>query len=165
MRFIRLAVLLNVLVAGCVVQGKRIPETAEGIASSVKRTEDPYTQTITVMAEPFVLNHTRYLLRSIKSTKTNDEAMQIYISCWKTDWVFLERAADSRGNALKVSVIDREVLRDGTVTEIVGVEVSREYLENHARTGIDLRIDGKRGKLPLFLPGWYVSGFLQAVGR
>lgn len=78
-------------------------------------------------------------------------------------WAFYEQAYDINGNRLETSKIAREVEHGGTTRESLAITVTRTYLDNSLKTGLQLRVDGKRARKEFHAPGFYVEGFLMKV--
>jgi hypothetical protein len=108
-------------------------------------------------------------LRAWKDDRTKQITYQIYLtSFYGNAWRFYSEAYDSDGNQLDFLSIDRKVDSCGGAygcyfEETVGLNVSREYLQQHQETGVRYKISGKAGEATGFLPAVYVKGFLASV--
>jgi hypothetical protein len=156
--------------AGCTtasLEGPPNPSIATAVTAGTTRKTDQYTKitTITGPEMKFDPSYRGYwMLRFVTAKASDGEVLgtyQLYVSYWAQDWAFLDRAHDRDGTSLELISIDRDV-RNG-ISEIVGITVTRAYLEAHRGTGIDIRIDGKRENWNVLVPGYYIDGFLQAL--
>lgn len=89
--------------------------------------------------------------------------VEVHIPSWKS-WMFLSDAADIDGNRFVVHQISRAVASYG-VDEVVAVDLSRRYLQEHAAGGIDMSIAGTGGSVVVKLPSHYVQGFLDELTK
>ena len=111
---------------------------------------------------------TNVLLRAWTFDASEIMFYQIYVSArYEGDWRFYEWAFDSDGKELETTVIDRDVISASTYSasfsEILGLNIDREYLENHRSTGIRFQIAGKGGKEIVSIPSTYVTAFLEKM--
>lgn len=101
--------------------------------------------------------------------------LQIYVSDEYTyeimrsgiGWRFYSIAHDSEGQQLPVVQISRAANWCGryncSYLEVVGVTVTREYLEAHETSGITMKISGKGGEHIVTIPGPYIQAFLKQI--
>jgi len=145
-----------------------VPETTE---RTVNKTYDEYKK-MTMYTGPNVAEDDRddsLLIRAWRIDGLDQTLYQIVMSDQYdfSHWIFYDSAWDTSGNKLDVSLIDRRVMscRNGycTYNEIVGVNITREYLERHATSGIKMKVSGKIKDSVCFIPAGYVKGFLSAV--
>lgn len=108
------------------------------------------------------------LLRAWKFDRTGTTSYQIYVADYYTrEWRFYDSAYDSRGTRLDATLISRDVSscsRYGCgFQEHIGINVSRQYLEENKATGIRFKISGKAGEEIFYIPSAYVKAFLLAT--
>lgn len=94
---------------------------------------------------------------------------QIIISdTYYYNWKYYDTACDADGNRLNLIHIARDLDCNRKFTgcelkEVVGLNVTRGYLENHAETGLTIKVSGKDGELIFSLPRGYIRGFLDVA--
>lgn len=75
-------------------------------------------------------------------------------------------SASSGGRSLPVTVIDRDVAscegEDCSVTETLGVKLSREELKTAAAEGFSVKLSHSRGSMAFDMPADYFARFLEA---
>lgn len=80
-------------------------------------------------------------------------------------WRFYSSAHDSDGNSLDTTVIARNVDWCGSYKcsyiEILGIGITREYLEERKDRGITVKVSGKNGEEIFSIPAAYVQAFLS----
>jgi hypothetical protein len=161
---------LCLVLAGCASPVPVAPPTAAQITALTKYTYDSFRKYGSLSGPEMQLppDYKRTWHARGSWFFTRDEASpaatgyQILISLHAINWAFLEQAFDREGNRLRTLQIDRKV-DGGMVTEILAITLDRAYLEAHIKTGSDLRIDGSRGVVELWIPGFYIEGFLAVV--
>ena len=94
----------------------------------------------------------------------------IYIddSYYGEDWRLYDRAFDSNGNSLTVSIFDRKreaVSGEYIYSEIIEIKVPLAYLEGSQQSGLKFKIAGKRGERILSIPAGYIKGLLSVANR
>lgn len=114
------------------------------------------------------------LIRAFK-TRSETVAFQVYLSDTYTyeqlrggsGWKFYSMAHDNDGNSLPTDVISRHVNWCGRnvceYLEIVGVRITRQYLEDHANRGLSMKISGAGGHSIATVPAAYIQAFLRRV--
>ncbi|MFK5894997.1 MAG: hypothetical protein QM504_17405 [Pseudomonadota bacterium] len=80
-------------------------------------------------------------------------------------WRFYKSAYLVGGIKLKVSNINRQVIGGGQVFESLSIQLSKTQLTNFEETGIDALLVGSRGDSKLFVPAYYVQGFMDKVNE
>lgn len=108
------------------------------------------------------------LLRAWKSDEGGGFSYQIYvIDYYHGDWHFYDKASDSQGNILNITLNSRDVSSCDYYTcahyEHLGMNVSREYLEKNQENDIVLTISGKGGKETFIIPSTYIKAFLAVA--
>lgn len=82
-------------------------------------------------------------------------------------WRFYSSANDSEGNKLETLPISRHLNWCGryvcSYREILGIQVTRDYLEERKTRGIRFKISGRNGEETFSLPPAYVQAFLSVV--
>ena len=80
-------------------------------------------------------------------------------------WRFYSAAYDSDGNPLPTQKISRTVNWCGryvcSYLEVLGIDITRKYLEERKESGIAVKISGKNGEEVLSIPAAYVQAFLS----
>lgn len=129
-------------------------EVTQDEYTGVRRVESPILKTG---------RWTNYVMLRSSSIGSGDPSIQVYVA-WsrRGDWIFFDRARDRDRNEMDFVAIDRS-LDVGWVVEQFGLNVSREYLEERAETGLDIRAYGQRGVETFRLPPQYVQGFLARL--
>lgn len=158
---ILLQIVMVVVLTGCVTANTSDPRA---VAEATRVKYDPYMQQTSVIGdgidlEGFFPNSSTYRLGA--GIKNGQSYFHLHIRLWsQLGWYFLSSAADIDGVSLPVFELDREVESGGNVEEKVAVQLSREYLDRHAQSGLNIRVDGKRGSVTYKVPAAYVAGFL-----
>ncbi len=107
-------------------------------------------------------------LRAWKPDKS-PMVIQIYVMDYYHDeWRFYHSAWDSDGIKLDTTQISRDV---GTCSrysgcshyEHLGLNVTREYLEKHRRTGVRFQLSGKAGEEVFSIPAAHIDAFLEVA--
>lgn len=152
------------LMAGC-ASTVSSPQEA---ASKTSVTYDPYAGATAITGPWMDLggfpNITRYTLRAAVDKSGEIKFVQLYVHQWsQLGWYFLQSASDIEGVAHPVIVIDRQVESGANVSEHVGISLSREYLAARRHSGLNFRLNGKRGDIIIQVPAAYVDGFLQKL--
>lgn len=91
-------------------------------------------------------------------------ADRVEVELTGTSWVFPKEAYDRFTRRLTVNRIDSDV-RGGTVSEVIMIQLPAGYLATSVTTGIDIRLDGQKGTVPVRLSAEYVRGFLSACKK
>ncbi len=104
----------------------------------------------------------------LQTMERNLTRYQIYVGdAYDGTWRFYHAAYDSDGNPLDTTLIARKVgycsMHGCSKSEHVGVNVTRDYLDTHATSGVQFTLSGKAGNAVFFIPGGYIKGFLAAV--
>lgn len=107
-------------------------------------------------------------IRAWKTDATESIRYQIYVmDYYDGDWRFYNSAYDSNGNNLDTTLISRDVgscSRYGcSHYEHLGLNVTREYLENNQESGIRFKVSGKAGEEVFFIPPAYIKAFLSVA--
>jgi len=110
-------------------------------------------------------------IRALKSF-TGSITYEIYVVINYTGyWRFYNLAYDTYGNILDLTVMDRDIDEckriDCIQQELLIVEVTRKYLEEHMQGGLRFWVSAKKEKTKevLFIPAGYVIAFLSLAGK
>ena len=76
-------------------------------------------------------------------------------------WSFFDSSTDSTGKNLDVIGISRDIISGNEVWEKVAIVLDRTYLESKKENGLNIRIDGQRGKMIVKVPSLYIIQFLE----
>ena len=85
---------------------------------------------------------------------------QLYVAFHDQDWVYFDRAYDSKGNELTLTQIKREKVTVG-ITEHFAAKLSDDYLKSATRKGLEVKFVGKRGERKVYMRPHYVKGYLK----
>ena len=107
-------------------------------------------------------------LRAWKSDEDEGLSYQIYVmDYYHGDWRFYDTASDSKGNNLVIKLSSRDVSSCDYLTcahqEHLGIDVSREYLEENQENGIVFRLSGKGEDKTFNIPSTYIKAFLSVA--
>ena len=80
-----------------------------------------------------------------------------------TEWFFFNHAADVDGHEFKVIEGPRDVYAGNSVHELVGIEMTAEYVRQHRLTGMNIKVMGQRGDKVLQIPAEAVSTFADGA--
>lgn len=165
------------LLAGCVSPTGNLPviqptdAASVSVAATIQR--NPHTGMTNVEGPVIMPQGTllgdKYMLRSwvAPQNPAMHDRFQIQVSAYVREWKFLSQAyAD--GKALDTTLIDRSVVSCAggcSMTETVGINLTKADVERYASSGLSFQISGQRGNLTMFIPGGYFAGVLQAHER
>jgi hypothetical protein len=85
---------------------------------------------------------------------------QLYVAFHDQDWVYFDRAYDSKGNELNLTQIKREKVTGG-ITEHFAATLSDDDLKTARRKGLEIKFVGKRGQRKVYMRPHYVRGYLK----
>ena len=163
---------LILFLAGCQTQPPIDWNNPSVTESRVSVTHDDFDKT-TRVSGPYLEIGAGYrdgneiFLRAWKR-RSGYEHFQIYIirHYIAKDPYSFSYAYDSNGNRFDVAKIDFDVLYIISDLEIkysedFGIDVSRDYLESSFKTGISLKLYGRKHSEIISIPGGYVQGFMS----
>jgi hypothetical protein len=107
-------------------------------------------------------------LRAWKPDKSSI-IFQIYVmDYYDGEWRFYHSAWDSDGTSLDTTQISRDVGSCSRYSgcshyEHMGINVTRDYLEKHRRSGIRFKLSGKAGEEIFSIPAAHIDAFLEIV--
>lgn len=112
--------------------------------------------------------HATVFLRSTRSDSFPSlDGIVIYVFAKLTEWKFLDSGFATDGHQFKTVIVDRDVRycsRYGcSLAEHLVLHTDRTYLRTKIDTGLDIRLDGKRGKHYIYLPPEYIVAFLASL--
>lgn len=158
------AMLLALSVVGCAAPGG----PSASAPPPVKETRDEFrkvTEYRGADALPYLQDDV-----FIRAWRPDGQAVkyQIYVvDYYIGDWRFYSSANDINGKSHDVTMISRDVIscsRFGcSKTETMGLNVGRDYLEQHRQTGITFKLFGRAGEQVFTLPQDHIASFLDAV--
>lgn len=172
------ALAASIALAGCgaevaALHGIPIVEPAEAaaVAANIKVEPNPHTGT-TIVSGPIIFPERNilgnaYLVRSwiAPNNPALDGRFQIYVSVNRREWAFLDTAY-ANGQMLDTTRIDRSVGSCSSygcrVTEVVGINLSRDEVTQLASTGLSFQIRGQRGSVEMSVPAAYFAAVLAA---
>ena len=161
--------LAYVFFALCSCVSPTVYDTAQKVTDATQVVRDDYNKTTWIKSP--IIQYSNSFDRCFLRTLVADSGAQVdqlYVSYTPSDWAFLERANDSTGRNLEVTVINRDVSssRFGvSLAEHVAVALSRPYLLEAAQQGIDIKIVGNLGSTVVQLPPHYVQGYLDRLNQ
>lgn len=141
----------------------------------VASNRDDYTKSIGIATQNYVLpsedigssflhGATAYAVLMGNVTDAGQESMSLRVVYTNFNgWVFLAVAHDSDGTALPLDVINREVESGSRISEEISIRLSRPYLASHVESGLNIRVDGKKGQILIKLPARYLAAFVQQL--
>lgn len=172
--YVMVLVLAGFGLAGCVAATGGLPVVAPTDSAAVAATatveRNPHTG-VTTISNPLIMPYgsilaDTYLIRSwIDPTNpAMNNRFQIYVQAYMSDWKFLSQAY-ANGKPLDTTKIGTNVLscRNGcSMTETVGINLSKADVRRYADTGLSFQVSGRRGEVTLTIPGSYFAGALQS---
>lgn len=161
---------LAVLLTGCLATTPKLNlNDSQAIASAISVRTDSFKKQVNFSGPNVAKDETDDLhIRAWKFEKTGDISYQIYIAdYYYGDWRFYDAAYDSNGDRFDTTKISREVGSCNKYgcshVEHLGLNVSKQYLEKNASTGISFKVSGKAGEQVFYIPSAYVQAILQVV--
>lgn len=111
----------------------------------------------------------KYLLRSwvAPQNPAMNDRFQIQVSAYMSEWKFLSQAY-ANGQPLDTTRIDQSVISCAggcSMTETVGINLTKADVERFAQSGLSFQISGQRGNVTMSIPAGYFGGVLQAHER
>ena len=110
-------------------------------------------------------------IRALKSF-SGSTSYKIYVVINYTgDWRFYNSAYDTAGNTLDLTVLTRAIDEckriDCVQQELLIVDVTGKYLEEHMQRGLRFWVSAKKEKTQevLFIPSGYIMAFLSLAGK
>ncbi|MFC5989716.1 hypothetical protein [Limoniibacter endophyticus] len=134
------------------------------VYEATKVSSDAHTGSTTV--EGPTIFHDNHLLKNTyavrswinKNNSLLNDRFQVYVVGNFNEWAFLNQAY-SNGQMLDTTLISRKVGHCSSsgcsVSETVGVNLSRERVKELAGTGLSFKIAGQRGDVTMLIPATY----------
>ena len=98
----------------------------------------------------------------------SNENTCLFLRIRDRDWSFFQEAYDSEGNKLTLKEVDRKVgtyLGKASVTEVVCLDLTKEYLLSKMDQGLDIKLVGKRSSIIVKVRPQTLKGFQGAVEK
>lgn len=155
--------------SGCIGTGQpAFLQSDVAWAQQVKISRDEYRRTTTIQGGDLDNMHATVFLRSTRlDSSPGLDGIVIYVFAKLTEWKFLDSGYATDGHEFKTVVVDRDVRycsRYGcSLAEHVVLYTDRSYLRTKIDVGLDIRLDGKRGKHYIYLPPEYIVAFLASL--
>lgn len=170
--FKRLFSVLAVLaLTACAAVAPPQPRTAETYAAATRVEHDQFQQVTRYQAPTINSNGSDVALRSFTMHKSSETIYQIYFiaSYGGKGWRFYNSIYDVNGNRLDTTLISRDVGHCSKYGcshyEHLAANVTRDYLEKVAQSGMSMKLVGQAGSEVHTIPPEYVRGFLAATAR
>jgi hypothetical protein len=153
---------LAVLLAGCANTSNPVT-----IAQATHASYDPYTKQTALSGD--LVKQRNYLGLSVllyrleADVKIGSEpALRLYVGSNASDTGVLYGASDIDATTLSVVRVNN-VSADAAADENVAVTLTRQYLDRHKASGLNIRISGSQKPVIVKVPGAYVEGFLAKL--
>lgn len=144
---------------------RALPRTAKEVADGTRGTWDPYLKMTTIKSPRYWLEDDTFaVLRTWGGRGAWEGDHQLYV-CHRDTATSpdLATAWDRNGIQRPVEVLGRDRLALGGSEEHVAIAYSERGLGAAVEDDLALRIYGARSNLDVFLPGYFVAGYLEAV--
>lgn len=157
------------MLTGCVTtQQSAFLQDDVAWAKQVTTRQDPYKAVTIIQGADLDNSEATVFLRSTRSEQFPDQdGIVIYVYAKLDQWKFLSSANGIDGTRFDTVVLDRDIrfcTRYGcSLAEHVIVHTNRQYLRKHIDSGLDIRLDGKRGNHHIYLPPAYIVAFLASL--
>ena len=154
---------LVLLLGGCSEAGLR---TATGVYTHTNASIDSDEKTAWIkgptdkkyFADHGASGYADVFLRTF--VRDGSDTHQLYVAFHDDDWVYFDRAYDSKGNELKFIEIKREKVTGG-ITEHFTARLSYDYLKSATGKGLEVKFVGKKGERKVYMRPHYVRGYLK----
>lgn len=156
----------------------KVPDDAIEVGNQVKIVHDDF-KNITFYQGPLVSNTFERKDESpeveeirLHARKEHDQTARYYLSVtdyYNGDWRGFDQAFDSSGSKFHAIAVrhkvDCKVLCE--YDEELDIEITPDYLREHAQTGITMRLYGPSdvASAPFTLSGAYIQGFLNSMSN
>lgn len=168
------ACLLASVLAGCVARVSPSTTPAE-FASRVTIERSDFSKEVTYASTTIRGTATLFFLRSFYHRDTGELGLhQLYVSrfYYRSQWLFLDSAADDSGAARPVILIKRQAhecmaLAACSFTETLGVTLPDDFLRSRADRGFRVQVSAQNGEgaFVVEVPSNYLQGHLAALPR
>lgn len=147
------------------------PQTAQAVHDKTRVEYDHYKNSTWVNGPTINASSlTAFHLRSLW-IGGSQKSLQLYVSDKSSSWRHFAHANDSDGNSLPLTPIGTDVdsfsygrIHNTWCYEDVAVELTKEYLESHASSGMSVKVWGNAGERIVDVPPFYIEGFLRCLG-
>lgn len=163
-------IIVTLILCSCVTPAPRIDiNNPQEVASAISINHDNFKKLTNYKGPDASSNINDKLFIRARKNDSNDRVdYQIYVmDYYYGDWRFYNSAYDSNGNRLDTIIISRDVVSCDEYgcshEEHMGLNVTRDYLENNQNAGIRFKISGKAGEEIFFIPAGYIKAFLSVV--
>ena len=140
--------------------------TAEQVADNTQIEQQEY-QPGTWLAGPKIGNRYdgEYHLRGYLSGRSITFYEMVFLKSREAlrGEAFFYKSFDKDGKQLPIIIIRREAWPYETFTEVVGVRLTRDALNEASNDGLTVKIVGRRDSPVVKIPAFYVTGFLTKV--
>lgn len=178
--WITVIIITSMMVNGCMINKVNLTDR-KGVHDSIEVSYDNFKK-VTDYSGPkgYVKEYTSgwdvymecsFLIRAWKFDKHEKTSYQIYVTSVANRWRFHNGAYDSAGNRLDITEIDRSVgycdhQLGCALKEIIGVNVSEKYLENHRSSGMEFKVSSRKGSdIIINIPANYIAVFLDKTKK
>lgn len=163
-----------IFITGCQMPTPKVGQIENYLTDYTDISRHEYTQSINLIGKKIHQNLTYgYLnipqdskvvfLRANVTLEGEIRYIQFYLSYSAPSWIFLHTFRDVNGNAIPTTEIDTNVRSGGTISEDIAANLSIDYLEEHADTGFDFEVAGKKGYVYISYPAPAIQDFLSAL--
>jgi hypothetical protein len=155
-------------IVGCASLAPIEKQSPSEIAAKTSVSRDEFKKTTTLNGEKVSVGNFGLNCFWLSESKADSGRREWYLffKTYRTaneGWAFWEEATDENGQSLDVIKVGGDVEDAGATDELIAVEMNPEYLRKYSKSGIKIRIDGKRASQVLMIPGNYIQGFLVSV--
>lgn len=163
-----------VLIAGCLSNPVKVDDATQ-VKSAIKIQRDEFRKTVYIAGPRFatrdgLTGHGVVEEIALEATVMEKGAGSIAYSVYVMDyfnggWRNYQKAHDINGKEFRAFRTNRDVsCRSGSCGyyEYLAIPVTRAYLQQHATSGIRMKISGAGGEEQFSIPAGYIAGFLSA---
>lgn len=137
-------------------------KTPDAVAALTKVQADSFKNTAFIVGPTFHVKDDIDGVHWHLWTRVGDDTCYLSLRDYRRDWAFFEHAADSNGRQFQVVQQDRRVLAR-MVEERLYLSFPPGYLKANVGSGTTIKVWGLRGEEVFEVPGYYLTGFLQAA--
>lgn len=160
--------------SGCALFGVN-PDDPAKVGSAVRTNSDPFKGSIhywgPAVANQAIADEPAPTVEKISISARTDKSSETryfvnVIDYYQGDWRGYDQAYDSSGEKFHALAVKHHAgcALFCSFEERLDIEVSKKYLEDHAKTGITMRLYGPfGGSAPFTLPAGYIQGFLRVT--
>ncbi len=157
-------------ISGCAFPPALNWNNPQEIASKISVEKDDFRKVITYQGPEYGEYYDIILIRAWKDLETMLVKYQIYVRATTfDDWMNFNSCYASDGQKLDMKNISSNVTyctQNGCwCAEDMGLDVDKSYLEKHINNGLKIKIYGQKGQREFYLPGIYISAFLNHIEK